>query len=99
VVTFESHSQVSSLGVHAFCGCSSLASICIPASVEELSSYCFADCESLLTVRFEIGSRLSCVEQSAFSGCASLSAIWIPSSLQCHFGEYGDILRIIDPDG
>jgi hypothetical protein len=62
--------------------CASLSSICIPASVEQLSLDCFYDCRWLLEVVFESGSRLSRLGDAAFWGCYSLSSICIPASVE-----------------
>jgi hypothetical protein len=60
-VTFESGCKLSRIGRSAFWRCSSLSSICIPSSVEQLCASCFADCNGLSSVTFESGSKLSSV--------------------------------------
>jgi hypothetical protein len=57
-LTFESPSKLSKLGESAFCGCSSLQSVCIPSSVEELPESCFRNCPKLSELTFEAGSKL-----------------------------------------
>jgi hypothetical protein len=42
-VAFESGSKLSRIESHAFSGCSSLSSICIPSSVEVLGDHCLGD--------------------------------------------------------
>jgi hypothetical protein len=64
-----------------FLSCSSLTSICIPNSVQQLDSDCFRACESLREVHFEAASKLRRIESRVFSGC-SLSSIHIPGSVE-----------------
>jgi hypothetical protein len=71
-VTFETHSNLCRISEYAFSRCSSLSSIRIPSSVQELRGYCFSECRSLRTVTFEDGSQVSRIDHSAFSGCSSL---------------------------
>jgi len=49
-VTIES--GVTTIGNHAFCGCSSLTSITIPDSVTSIVDYAFCNCSSLKTVYY-----------------------------------------------
>jgi hypothetical protein len=48
------------LGVMAFQACSSLESICIPSSVETISTSCFIHCFNRCTITFERRTRLDC---------------------------------------
>jgi hypothetical protein len=41
-VTFEAGSNISHIEYGAFSGCSSLSSISLPSSVQELGKYCFS---------------------------------------------------------
>jgi hypothetical protein len=59
-----------------------LSSLCIPSSVERLSTECFAECSSLSAVSFETASQLSWMECGVFLDCLSLSAICVPSALK-----------------
>jgi hypothetical protein len=81
-VRFEIDSRLSRIEFGAFSECSSLASICIPSSVEMLCKKCFYACTGLSIVRFEIGSKLSCIEMGAFSECSSLSSICVPPGIE-----------------
>jgi hypothetical protein len=49
----ESGSKLSIVGEPAFGHCSSLRSICLPASIETICESCFSWCENLSDVRFE----------------------------------------------
>ena len=74
----------------AFSGCTALASIEIPASVEEIEHTAFKGCSKLATVTFEKGSQLKtigggCYDRQyfgAFSDCTSLVSIEIPASVK-----------------
>jgi hypothetical protein len=73
-VSFESGSQLLSIGDSAFESCSRLSSICIPSSVEKLGQKCFCRCGGLSTVNFECGCKLSSIGDSVFEFCSSLDA-------------------------
>jgi hypothetical protein len=55
--------------------------ICIPSSIETITSSCFAECRGCLTLAFEFRSRLSVLGESAFDTC-SIPSICIPSSIE-----------------
>ena len=75
---------LTAIGTQAFWG-SSLVSISIPASVEEIRGSAFFGCSSLKTVTFEKGSKLKTV--AGFSHCTSLTTIEIPASVET-IGQY-----------
>ena len=104
-VTFNKNTQLKNIGYDAhrivdvgvFSGCTSLISIEIPASVEEIGSCAFMDCTSLTTVTFEKGSQLKVIRGGGngssadlskitylgtFSNCISLISIEIPASVE-----------------
>jgi hypothetical protein len=62
--------------------CRSLASICIPSSVEVLCYACFRGCDSLSSLIFESDSKLTRIEGEVFSGCVALKSISIPQSIR-----------------
>ena len=75
---------LTAIGTQAFWG-SSLVSISIPASVEEIRGSAFFGCSSLKTVTFEKESKLKTV--AGFSHCTSLTTIEIPASVET-IGQY-----------
>ena len=75
---------LTAIGTQAFWG-SSLVSISIPASVEEIRGSAFFGCSSLKTVTFEKGSKLKTV--AGFSHCTSLTTIEIPARVET-IGQY-----------
>jgi hypothetical protein len=79
---FESGSKLARIGDHALSHCSSLTSICLPASVESLGERSFLLCEWLSSLTFESGSKLSRIDSHAFCHCSSLRTISIPCSIK-----------------
>ena len=89
-VSFESGSILKSIDggidsanrnyVGAFCECSALESITIPASCETIGVAAFRKCSALKQVLFEKGAMLRSMKSRAFEGCIALSKIEIPSS-------------------
>lgn len=71
-ITSEAVTDATILGYQCFAGCSSLISIELPSSMEEISNSVFSGCSSLVSVT---GSVLSKVGAYAFSGCSSLREI------------------------
>lgn len=66
---------------NAFDDCSSLLSVDIPNTIEWISSRAFANCTSLLKVKFEKNSKLLEIGSNAFSGCSALYNIDLPDSV------------------
>ena len=62
-----------------FNGCTSLKSVTIPSSVEEIFTFAFLECSNLTSVT--IPSSVKKIGTDAFNGCSSLSSITIPSSV------------------
>ena len=74
-----SDGSVTSIGMAAFYGCNSLASITIPDSVTSIGMMAFYDCSSLASVT--IGDSVTSIGMAAFYDCSSLSSITIPDSV------------------
>ena len=61
---------------------SGLEKICIPATVQELGTHVFEDCQSLRDVTFEEGFSLTAIPQQMFTVCKSLEKITFPDSVE-----------------
>jgi hypothetical protein len=72
-------SSVTSVGVSAFSGCTSLTNIAIPNSVTHIGAGAFSLCSSLSNVT--IPNSVTYIGVVAFSSCASLSSVTIPNSV------------------
>lgn len=86
-VVFEEGSELAAIGAGAFRSCSSLSSICIPASVESIADGAFSSCFELQKVEFEADSALRSIGGSAFSSCTQLGSIALPSGVE-QIGDY-----------
>ena len=71
--------SVTTIGSHAFEGCSSLTSIEIPESVTSIGDSAFKSCSSLTSI--EIPDSVTIIGGNAFAECSSLTSIEIPSSV------------------
>ena len=72
---------MTSIESQAFEGCSSLASINIPSSVNRIGWATFEGCSSLTSIN--IPSSVTSIDGYAFYGCSSLTSINIPNSVTC----------------
>lgn len=92
--------SVTTIGHHAFEGCSGLTSITIPNSVTSIEKFAFFG--SGLT-SITIPSSVTTMGYAAFSGCKALTSVKIPSSVTTIEGStfYGctGLTSIIIPDG
>ena len=70
---------VTSVGQHAFYGCSGLTSIEIPNSVTNIGDNAFYDCSGLTSI--EIPNSVTSIGDNAFYDCSGLTSIEIPNSV------------------
>jgi hypothetical protein len=77
-LTFEPGSTLREIEGEALECCSSLESICVPASVEVLCHHCFSQIDGLSSVTFEPGSKLREIQDCVFSVCPSLKTLFLP---------------------
>lgn len=71
--------RVTSIGLSAFSGRTSITSVVIPTSVISIGKWAFQNCTSLVTV--EIGESVTTMGQQPFIGCASIRHLFIPRNV------------------
>ncbi len=71
--------SVTSIGLGAFEGCSSLTSVTIGNSVTSIGNYAFYGCSSLTSVT--IPNSVTSIGDYAFRGCSGLTSLTIPNSV------------------
>ena len=79
-VTYNSTTySVTSIGSHAFEGCTGLASVTIPESVTNIEGSAFEGCTGLTSII--IPNSVTSIGSYTFSGCSGLTSITIPESV------------------
>ena len=76
---------VTSIGLYAFGGCTSLISVTIGANVTSIGDHAFFNCISLTSVT--IPDSVTSIGDYAFGGCTSLTSVTIPDSVTS-IGDY-----------
>ncbi|MBR2428605.1 MAG: leucine-rich repeat protein, partial [Alistipes sp.] len=93
--------NLKTIGIYAFCNCSSLTSITIPDGVTVIGGYAFYGCSSLTSIT--IPDNVVSIENSAFSSCSSLTSITIPDGVTSieddAFRGCSSLTSITIPDG
>ena len=59
-----------------------LTSVSIPNTMEEIGENAFKQCTALSTLRFAPGSKLKTIGEYAFQGCSSITSLTIPDGLK-----------------
>ena len=77
--TYTIPNSVTTIGVSAFYGCSTLTSITIPNSVTSIGESAFSSCSTLTSIT--IPNSVTTIGDSAFSSCSSLPDVTIPDSV------------------
>ena len=70
---------MTSIGDHAFWGCTALTSISLPEGMTSIGSYAFSGCAALTSISLPEG--LTKIEERAFAGCRALTSISLPEGL------------------
>ena len=72
--------DVTGITDNAFSGCTSLASVTIPASVEAIGNFAFYACIGLTSITLTDG--LKTIGEYMFTDCSKLTSVAIPSSVE-----------------
>jgi hypothetical protein len=81
-LTFDSESELRTIGPYALSYCPSLESISLPASLESLGTLSFWNCTSLFEFVVKPGSNLTEIPTNTLYGCSKLKLIDLPASLE-----------------
>lgn len=72
-VTFDTGSELESIGDWAFAGCVNLESIALPSTLKQIGKSCFRVCSKMQSII--LPNRICNVPQSSFSYCRNLSSV------------------------
>ena len=79
ITTLEIPSSVTSIGNHAFYGCSGLITLNLPSNVISIGDWAFGTCSNLASV--DLPSSIIKMGKSVFSGCKNLNSVKLPSEI------------------
>ncbi len=71
--------SVTTIGEHAFYGCSRLTSVTIPNSINSIGDGAFQNCTGLTSV--ELPNSVTTIGGGVFYGCSGLTSVTIPNSV------------------
>ena len=101
VKTISIEIGVTSIGNHAFRGCSWLTSLAIPKGVTSIGDYAFDNCNGLTSVTIPEG--MTSIGDYAFYGCSGLTSVTIPKSVtsigDSVFDNCSGLTSVIIPEG
>ncbi len=71
-------SGVTSIGYHAFNGCTNLVSVSMGSGITAIGEYAFKNCAALTSI--DLPEGVAAVGKQTFFGCSSLTSVVIPNS-------------------
>jgi len=80
-VSFESNSQLATIGEGAFSDTIRLTTIAIPDSVTSIGTYAFRNTTSLTSITFGVNSQLTSIGSGTFDRAIALTTIAIPDTV------------------
>lgn len=100
IKSIEIRSGVTSVGDHAFSGCSNASKVSIASSITKIGAYSFNFCPKIKS--FSLPYMLTSIGEGAFANCSNISYVSIPSNVseisQKSFYKCTSITRLSLPD-